>query len=129
MKYREQRGTLKDSMKTVVELPATRAALAAHLSVGFPTPCPADRITVKPYGGIDPRNGWDTHIVCVNGDAWGYTDGPLAESAASMPELPDQNDPEPWQWYWRAPKKPGYRKRGRKYLSTNQAFNALQKRK
>lgn len=38
-------------------------------------------------------------------------------------ELPD-GDPEPMSWYWRAPpKRPG--KLGRKYLSTNQAYNAM----
>lgn len=40
-------------------------------------------------------------------------------------ELP-REDLEPWQWYWRAPpKRPG--KPGRKYLSTNQAFNAMRR--
>lgn len=33
---------------------------------------------------------------------------------------------EPWQWYWRSPAKRKGSK-GRKYWSTNQAFNALQK--
>lgn len=39
-------------------------------------------------------------------------------------ELPDSLDPEPWQWYWRRPPR---RKgsQGRKYLSTQQAYNAL----
>ena len=35
-------------------------------------------------------------------------------------------DTEPWQWYWRAPAKRKGSK-GRRYLSTNQAFNALNK--
>ena len=33
-------------------------------------------------------------------------------------------DTEPWQWYWRSPPKRQGSK-GRKYLSTQQAFNAL----
>lgn len=38
----------------------------------------------------------------------------------------DGRGDEPWQWYWRRPsKRKG--KPGRKYLSTNQAYNALQK--
>ena len=41
-------------------------------------------------------------------------------------ELPDVSDPEVWQWYWRAPPKRAGGK-GRKYLSTNQAWNALQR--
>jgi hypothetical protein len=31
-------------------------------------------ITVEPHGGIDKRVGWDTHLVCVDGMAVGYTD-------------------------------------------------------
>lgn len=34
-------------------------------------------ITVEKYGGIDERNGWDTYIVCENGRACGFTNGPL----------------------------------------------------
>jgi hypothetical protein len=33
-------------------------------------------------------------------------------------------DTEPWQWYWRSPPKRKGSK-GRKYLSTQQAYNAL----
>src|SRR5688572_18677930 len=33
---------------------------------------------------------------------------------------------EPWQWYWRSPPKRAGSK-GRKFWSTNQAFNALKK--
>lgn len=50
-----------------------------------------------------------------------------------LPEVVNHNPPkhdwshtfsEPWQWYWRSPpKRKG--KKGRKYLSTTQAFNAL----
>lgn len=39
---------------------------------------------------------------------------------------PVNENSEPWQWYWRAPKK-GKRKKGRRYLSTNQAYMALQR--
>lgn len=35
-----------------------------------------DNVTVERYVH-DDRNGWDTHIVCVNAKAWGFTDGPL----------------------------------------------------
>jgi hypothetical protein len=45
-------------------------------------------------------------------------------TAGWMFELPSLNDSEPWQWYWRSPPK-GKRTVGRKYLSTNQAYNAL----
>lgn len=39
-------------------------------------------------------------------------------------ELPAISDPEPWQWYWRRPPK-GKAKKGRLFLSTNQAYQAL----
>ncbi len=33
-------------------------------------------LTVKKYGsGIDERNGWDTHLVSLDGEAMGFTDG------------------------------------------------------
>lgn len=41
-------------------------------------------------------------------------------------ELPGDGDYDPYQWYWRAPPKRA-NSRGRKYLSTNQAFNAMRK--
>lgn len=37
---------------------------------------------------------------------------------------PEHMGTEPWQWYWRSPPKRKNSK-GRKYLSTTQAFNAL----
>lgn len=46
-----------------------------------------------------------------------------------LPEIANNwphSETEPWQWYWRSPPKRAGRK-GRKYWSTNQAFNALQK--
>ncbi len=53
-------------------------------------------------------------------------------SAGWQFELPEMVNPgfrmetEPWQWYWRSPPKRVGRK-GRRYLSTNQAFNAMQR--
>lgn len=49
-----------------------------------------------------------------------------------LPEIVNRKDgethmgTEPWQWYWRAPAKRAGSK-GRRYLSTQQAFNALQR--
>lgn len=54
----------------------------------------------------------------------------LADWSFELPEIvngsPVGYDTEPWQWYWRSPAKPGHKK-GRRYQSTAQAFNALQK--
>lgn len=48
-----------------------------------------------------------------------------------LPEIVNRKEGEPahmatetWQWYWRSPPKRKGTK-GRRYLSTNQAFNAL----
>lgn len=35
------------------------------------------QVHVEPYGGVDERCGWDTHIVTVDGyGVWGFADGP-----------------------------------------------------
>lgn len=39
---------------------------------------------------------------------------------------PSHMETEPWQWYWRSPPKRKGSK-GRRYLSTTQAFNALKR--
>lgn len=69
--YRPQRGSLEEAMKEVVELTDVEA-LAEHLDVDV------DTITAAWYAW-DDRIGWDTHIVCVDGNVWGYTNGPFDE--------------------------------------------------
>lgn len=73
MLYRDHRGSLEDSMKTVVQLPATLTALAVHIGkeLGYKI-YPAD-IDVRPYFGYDERIGWDTHIVLFCGRPAGFT--------------------------------------------------------
>jgi hypothetical protein len=66
MKFREQRGGLAESMKTVQEIEPTIDALAVILKV------PPSAITVKPYTH-DKRIDWDTYLVCVEGNAVGFT--------------------------------------------------------
>ena len=39
-------------------------------------------LQVEPYG-FDDRIGWDTHIVTIDGNAVGFTNGPVS---ANMPE-------------------------------------------
>lgn len=88
-KYRPHRELLADSMKEVIEV-ATRAQLVEHLRRSVMVDCGHGRILfppdelpnmenteVAPYYGFDHRIGWNTHIVTVNGAAWGFTDGPL----------------------------------------------------
>jgi hypothetical protein len=70
MKYREHRGGYTESMATVREIQPTVNALAVILRV------PPSAIEIKPLCR-DGRNGWDTHMVTVEGCAVGFTDGPV----------------------------------------------------
>lgn len=77
--FRFQRGELEESMKTCVEvadLAALRRILEAeNARIGFLGYSVAN-LEVKPYC-FDPRIGWDTHLVTSNGQAIGFTNGPL----------------------------------------------------
>lgn len=82
MKFRQHRGTLAESMETVVEL-ADRAALDAYLVKQLKpwmdvTP---ERIEAKPYTH-DRRIDWDTWAVLVDGTIVGFTDGDPGEVVA-----------------------------------------------
>jgi hypothetical protein len=88
MKYRDHRGSLADSMKTLVELPATRKALIAHLATTWPfsqslSGLDAKRledVTVERYfEDGDDRIGWKEVWIVVLSDfgVLGFTDGGL----------------------------------------------------
>ena len=71
--YRPHRRFLDEAMKEVSEvnsMPELARLLTPELKDG-------DKITVEKYGGFDERIGWDTYIVCINGQACGFTNGPL----------------------------------------------------
>lgn len=76
MKFREQRGLFRDSMKTVVELPNNRTALARHLQsiLGFTV---SPRHVSLEWGFYDERCKWNFYTVSWKGRIVGYTDGPL----------------------------------------------------
>lgn len=83
MKFREHRhGGYEDSMKTEVHI-ADRDELLVHLRALL-EPWPAapvvneETVSVVPYYGRDPRNGWaDTHLVVLkNYGVMGFTDSP-----------------------------------------------------
>jgi len=63
-------------MKEVVEL-SDFEALRAHLVESWPEAAHAT-VEVKPYK-FDWRIGWNTYIVCINGDAVGYTNALVGE--------------------------------------------------
>lgn len=69
--YRDQRGGLAESMETVQKM-HTLGDIQTHLEPMFGP----GEITVDQYG-LDKRIDWDTHIVCHDGHAVGYTDGPV----------------------------------------------------
>lgn len=69
-KFRHHREMYADSMATVVVV-HTMQDLKREIGT-------KKTITVSKYGDIDPRNGWDTHIVTANGEIpFGFLDGPL----------------------------------------------------
>ena len=84
MKIREHRGSLAESMETVCEIEPTLEAVVDHMHAdkGWPglyakvTP---ETVRVEKYGsGTDPRIGWNTHIVTIEGyGVYGFTDGPI----------------------------------------------------
>jgi hypothetical protein len=86
MKYRDHRGGLAQSLATMVELPATRAALIAHLATTWPfsqglADLGADRLAnvkVERYHeGGDLRIGWKEVWIVILPDfgVLGFTDG------------------------------------------------------
>lgn len=84
MKYRDHRGSLGDSMETLVEIDPTREALLAHLKTTWPFNNPRypplEGVTVERYHtGGDSRIGWsEVWIVFLPGfGVLGFTDGDL----------------------------------------------------
>lgn len=78
MRFREHRGGLSESMKTIIEV-ADQAALLDHirkLAQPWPTfpPVTPKTVHIKPYGW-DGRIGWETYIVTLDGyGVLGFTD-------------------------------------------------------
>lgn len=65
--FRFYRGSFRDSMETTVPASSMRDLQRILGTKEF---------TVEPYAGVDPRNGWNTHIVTLTaGGMEGWTDG------------------------------------------------------
>ena len=81
MKLRQHTGSLAASMATTIEIEPSIDALADTIrstldQYGIDALGP---VHVEPYGGIDARTGWDTHIVIVDGyGVYGFTDGAVS---------------------------------------------------
>jgi len=81
-KFRWHRGSLAESMETVVEFDGSKEALFVILKSDALPWFPAidiHDVSVEPYA-FDDRIGWDTHIVTVTGGACGFTDGAIVPS-------------------------------------------------
>lgn len=76
--FRRHRSTLAESMATCVEITGMRD-LEEILSQDDSC-CGSilvEQYSHDPLRGFDVRNGWDTHLVSVNGCAVGFTNGPV----------------------------------------------------
>jgi hypothetical protein len=77
MMIRMHRGSLADAMTTARGIDDTLAAVEAFLESHD---TPPGHVAVKRYC-YDPRTGWDTYIVLVDGIPWAWTDGPVRTTA------------------------------------------------
>jgi hypothetical protein len=76
VRFREHRGSLEESMDTLVVL-RDRRDLIAHLRyILDPLPVSDKKVTVR-YYCFDEQTGWNTYIVTVGGRPVGFTDGRL----------------------------------------------------
>lgn len=78
---REHRGGYAESMSTSTLIDATAEALHEHVAASLERLGIQDgAVTIEKYGTRrDSRNGWDTHMVLLDGTPWGFTSGPLDE--------------------------------------------------
>ncbi|MEK6883043.1 MAG: hypothetical protein AABY22_25690 [Nanoarchaeota archaeon] len=84
MKIRKHRRFLFESMETVKEIEPNKESIRKFFTENEDFPeIYEGNIEVEPYG-FDKRIGWDTYIVCINGKAVGFTDGPLLENAKTL---------------------------------------------
>ena len=77
MKIRFHRGTLVESLATEREIPNTLHAVCHTVSVELGRPIKPSDVTIEPHG-FDERITWNTHLVCVKGQAVAYTSSPVA---------------------------------------------------
>lgn len=78
---REHRGGYAESMSTSTLIDATAEALKEHVAASLERlGVPDGEVTLEKCGTRrDSRNGWDTHMVLLDGTPWGFTSGPLEE--------------------------------------------------
>jgi hypothetical protein len=76
MHFRQQRGSLEESLKTVVDL-QDRKELVKHLRrVLAPMKVQGKNVQVR-YYGYDERINWPSYLVTLDGKAVGFIDGKI----------------------------------------------------
>lgn len=74
IRFREHRGSFFDSMATSQPVDDME-----HLTSIVNRIYGSGVVQVKPYGGIDHRNNWDTQAVTLNDQIVGFTSGPFED--------------------------------------------------
>ncbi|MDB5037537.1 MAG: hypothetical protein JWQ35_1065 [Bacteriovoracaceae bacterium] len=87
---RQHRGSLNQSMKTVVEIEPTIEALSKWISESMGEHIDPAKIHVEPYGfgsdepAFDTRIGWTTFTVSIDGfGLFGFSNGPIPPPTVS----------------------------------------------
>lgn len=78
-KFRDHKGSLSESMKTVQEFKSKQDLIdyARNELSKFSVEFEDCLLRIRNYG-YDKRTGWNTHIVVIEGyGVFGFTDGPL----------------------------------------------------
>lgn len=98
MNIRLHRGGFEESMTTAAEVePNLQAVFDYLVGHGYSFVLDVAQVIICPYGGIDPRNGWDTHLFMINGEPLAFTDGdfPLDWDRAKATPSASKKAPEP----------------------------------
>lgn len=92
-KFRFHRGSLDDSLKTTETVNSlTELYKLINEKGGYLDPIlPLDKITFTPVGALSASGGaqgrWETHLVSVNRDAMGYSDGVIVDAPVEPEKL------------------------------------------
>jgi hypothetical protein len=88
IRIRAQRGSLDESLETVETIQGTKKAIADYFHKQWghlDSPIDESEIRVE-YYCYDPRINWTTYIVLIDGNAVGFTDGPLEMDYSEVKE-------------------------------------------
>lgn len=77
MKVRPLRGSFREAMELVADVAPNAEAVQEWAGL-------RGRVEVSQYI-FDDRNGWDTHIIVIDGKPCGFSDGPLVSAKTTTP--------------------------------------------